>query len=218
MNRKQLVSALKDLDIPIKGPETEEELQALLNKALKEISQPETLEALESRMVSKSFACVGIFVDFAEVSCELCLDQVACVKKFIENFKGDFRALDKIESELQAKEEARETDLKALEEATKVEKKKVKEAKKKEKQLPLISGYNPAQGIGVYEVPIPVNASDEEYPFYEAILFAVVPQTVGELRAIIEEFCGMPETEKDKIEVVKSVIDILVKNKVIALL
>lgn len=222
MNRKQLVAALQPLQIPLTGKETEEELQTLLNKSLTEIGtkQQETLDTLEERMVTNPFECIGIFVDLTNPSCVLCVDKKDCVTKFINYFKEDFGVLEKIEADLEATQQAKETNLEVAKEAIKKERKSQKEKKKmgeKKKETVIVEGYNPEQKIGVYDVPLPVPEKDEEYPFYEAIMVSRIPSTVAELRVIVEEFCDCPEKEEDKIALVKDVLDVLLKNGIIGL-
>lgn len=167
---KSVVTQLKGMGVDIKTlkSDTDDALQRKVNEALQKLPSPEVMKKLDSISPDKLVtvmkqSCLGVFVDLSDVSCVRCKDNQACVTAFLKNVKGEFADFDKVVAE------------------TKVEEKKpVKET------VTPVSRYEPKRAVFVRDVKNPNPKGD---PYHDAIQRVLddQPETLAELRAIIEE-------------------------------
>lgn len=157
------VKALKD--------DTDSELQRKVNEAIHGLPTPEIikqLEAIDPNKLTNTLKqdCLGIFVDFADVSCVHCPDAKACVSAFVNNLQGGFTRFQTV--------------------MTDGEGDKPKLANKAESKPPAASRYEPERLVFVRDVQNPNSKGDDYYRTIQRVLDDQ-PENLAELRAIVEQ-------------------------------
>jgi len=167
---RSIVSQLKSAggDIKVFKSDTDDVLQRRVNDAIQALPSDEVLARLEAVDPVKLVAvakrdCLGIFVDFRDISCVRCPDAVKCASTFIANLRSGFRDLpDSVRSPLVAtKEEAPE-------------------------KKPGILKYDPKALVFVRDVKNPNPKGDEYHDAFQRILDEQ-PETMVEVKKILEE-------------------------------
>lgn len=173
MDRKALkviAAQLKEMgaDLKVLKSDTDELLQKKVNEALQALPPPDVVKKLETISPEKLVTilkkdCLGVFIDLKDVSCVKCKDNEECAQKFIQNVRGGMPGLEKALPD-------KEPD---------------KKPEKKGKLVP-VTKYNPDRLMFVRDVKNPNPKGDDYHDTIQAILDKQ-PETLGEMRAIVEE-------------------------------
>jgi hypothetical protein len=213
MDRSTLVGLARMLkgagsDVKALKSDTDEQLQKKVNEAIQQLPSDEIVKKLEAVDPNKLVAvlkrdCLGIFVDFSDVSCIRCPDASQCVAKFIENLKGGMAELKGAMPDAKA-----ETKLDTKTESAKISP---------------VTRYEAKRLVFVRDVKNPNPKGDDYYDTIESVLDKQ-PETLGELRAIVEkdfdfdgdgDFMKFVTALRDKKEgVIKLDVDLSEDNKV----
>lgn len=167
---KSIAAQLKQAGSPLKvlKSDSDADLQNKVDDALRNLPSAEVLKKIESidpnklvNVLKKS--CIGVFVDFQDVSCVRCADAVSCVAAFTKNLKGGM------------------VDVKgAISDAPVDDAPKATAAK-----LAPVTRYDAARDIWIRDVKNPNPKGDDYHDTIERVL-RNQPETLGELRAIVE--------------------------------
>lgn len=206
-----LARMLKDAGSDMKAlkSDTDEQLQKKVNEAIQQLPVPEIVKKLEAIDPNKLVAvlkrdCLGIFVDFSDVSCVRCPDAKQCVSKFIENLKG---GMDDLKGAMPDDGGKPKPDAKA----------------KLRAKLPPVTRYEAKRLVFIRDVKNPNPEGDDYHDTIDSVLNEQ-PETLGELRAIVEkdfDFDGDGDFMKfvtalrdEKEGVIKLDVDLTEDNKV----
>jgi len=209
MDRAALKSVAAQLkgagsDVKVLKNDTDDVVQRKVNEALRRLPSAEVLKKLEAidpnQLVSTlKLSCLGVFIDLSDVSCSRCPDAVSCATKFIENLKGGFSHLDHV-----------------------VAKPEVAVATKLAAKLTAVTRYEAGRLVFVRDVKNPNTKDDDLYDTIERVL-RVQPETLGELRAIVErdftlegdaDFMKFVTALRDPVEgIIKLDVDLTEENK-----
>lgn len=204
---KVIVSQLQEMgsDIKVFKSDTDEALQKKVNEALKALPPPSVMQKLESIVPEKLITvlkkdCIGIFIDLSDISCVRCKDVGTCARQFLSNVKGEFGDI-----------------AKALPEAKTEEKPKAEKTK-----IKAVTRYEEGRLVFVRDVKNPNPEGDPYHDTLQAVLDEQ-PETLGELRAIVErdfdiesdgDFMKFVTSMRDPAEgVIKLDVDLSEKNK-----
>ncbi len=206
--------ALKDLakerGVKVKNKHTADDIRKNVNKDLIGL-QKGTPEALAGVDLTQIKDCVGLFIDFRDVSCVKCTTQEDCLKKFSKHQADGFKAFSGIRIEVEVQEQAAKVDAKDV---PKEEKKKPKAKKKGKKKKS--SGYDLDRKIDVYDEFL--DNKDDLYSVAK-IVKKRVPATIGALQTIIlSAYDPEEDTDESRAQLTKEFIDVFVEWDLIELL
>ncbi len=164
---KAMASQLQSAGIAIKvmKNDTDEQLQRKVNDALQALPSAEVMKKLETVDPNKLVSvlgrdCIGLFVDFSDVSCVRCADAAGCVTAFIKNVSNPPDLGRAMPDGVAAKSEARST-------------------------IPPVTKYDPSRLVFVRDVKNPNPKGDDLHDTIQKVLDDQ-PDTLGELRKIVE--------------------------------
>jgi hypothetical protein len=145
-------------------------LQRKVNEAIQQLPPAEVVKQLEALDPEKlvntlKLDCLGIFVDFSDVSCVRCVDAKSCVAKFISNVQGGFAHLKGAAPSA---------------EATKAKVEPVKAG------IVPVTRYEKNRLVFVRDVDNPNPKGDDYHDTFNSIL-AEQPETLEQLRDLVEE-------------------------------
>lgn len=163
-----IIGQLKGAGVGIKAmkADTDEDLQRKVNEAIQKLPSGDELKLLESVDPNKLVTvlqrdCIGLFVDFSDVSCIRCPDASTCVSQFLKNL----RAMPDLS--------------RAMPEADKAK------AEAKPTLVP-VTRYAPGRPVWVRDVPNPNPKGDDYYDTIQRIL-TKQPENLEEMREIVQE-------------------------------
>lgn len=169
---KGIASQLKGAgsDVKVLKSDTDEALQKKVNEALQKLPSAEVLKTLESIDPNKLVNvlkqdCLGVFIDLSDVSCVRCPDAPRCVTKFVANLRGGMAGL----QGAMAKDGGEE-----------------KKGAAAVAKLTAVTRYEPGRLVFIRNVPNPNPEEDDYHDTIQRVLDEQ-PETLGELRAIVEE-------------------------------
>lgn len=197
MDRKALkavAAQLKDAGVELKVLKSDDDttLQKKVNDALQKLPPADIVSKLESIDPTKLLPvlqrdCVGLFVDFSDVSCVRCKDVPTCVREFIKNVTGGgiVQLAPAMKTEEKKKPKTEEKKPSADEEETEVE-----------------LGYEPKRAVFISNVKNKNKKGDDFYDTVQAILDEV-PENMKQLRKIIAR-----DFEQDDNEFLESLLSL----------
>lgn len=155
-------------DVKALKRDTDADLQKKLNEALQRLPPAEVVKQLEAidpnKLVNElKLSCLGIFIDLTDVSCVHCPDAKACAGKFIENVSGGFAHV----------------------KGAAASKQEVKDETPKPSLVP-VTRYEAGRQLFVRDVKNPNPKGDDYHDSIQRVLDEQ-PETLGELRAILED-------------------------------
>jgi hypothetical protein len=155
-------------DIKVLKSDTDEALQRKVNDALQRLPSADVLKKLESidpnRLTNVlKRDCLGIFVDFSDVSCVRCPDAVGCVSKFIGNLKDGMASVQDAVATVGDKK-----------------------PEPKAEPATAVTRYEPKRLVFIRDRPNPNTKGDDYYDTIQRVLDDQ-PENLGELRAIVEQ-------------------------------
>lgn len=173
MDRPTLISIARLLqgagsEVKALKRDTDAELQKKLNEALQRLPSAEVVKQLEAidpnKLVNElKLSCLGIFIDLSDVSCVHCPDAGTCAKKFIENIQGGFSHV----KAAAGKPEAAKPDA-------------------PKPSITPVTRYEASRAVFVRDVKNPNPKGDDYHDTIQRVLDEH-PETLGELRAILED-------------------------------
>lgn len=171
MDRKMLKEIAFELkgagaDIKVLKSDTDDVLQRKVNEALQKLPPEDVVKKLEQVDPTKLVTvlkrdCLGLFVDFSDVSCVRCTDASACVKLFVGNLKG-------------------------MPDLSSAKADQPKEVAKGAPKASPASRYEPDRRVFVRDVPNPKPEGDDYHDTIDRVL-EKQPETLKELRALVEQ-------------------------------
>ena len=172
MDRPTLIGItrlLKDAGSDVKAlkSDSDSDLQKKLNDAIQRLPPAEVVKQLEAIDPNKlvgalKLDCLGIFIDLTDVSCVHCPDAKMCAGKFIENIRGGFAHVKGAETKPEAKAEAPKAGVTP------------------------VTRYEAGRLLFVRDVKNPNPKGDDYHDSIQRVLDEQ-PETLGELRAILED-------------------------------
>jgi hypothetical protein len=203
MDRKTLKAIVADLktagaDIKVLKSDDDDALRRKVNETLAALPSPEVLAKLEAINPQKLGVvlgqpdCLGLYIDLRTVDCMVCEDNAACVKKYLENLKGDFSmftaAMEDIKTETAAAAVTKGV-IAAVMTQPAVRGKPIRQKRIK---------YDAKRAIYVMDIENPNTRESDEYEMLQSVLDQV-PRTLKQLRALAEEHYEY-KTEEDFVE------------------
>ena len=179
MDRPTLVGIARLLknagsDVKALKNDTDEALQKKVNEAIQRLPSDEVIKQLEAIDPNKLVNvlkqdCLGIFVDFSDVSCIRCSDAKSCVAAFIKNLQGGFAHLGGTAGATKPIVSMSGTTASAHPAG-----------------LTSVTRYEPKRLVFVRDVPNPNPKGDDYHDTINRVL-EDQPENLKELRAIIEK-------------------------------
>ncbi len=154
---------------------------------------PKALEILSTIDQGSVKGCIGVFINLKAVGCLTCPDKKTCLEQFMENLDNDFSTLKKADDRAAVEEQVKETL--TSEEEIPVKPTKTKKAKGFKGTT---IKYDAKRLIYIPEnAKNPTQKSDPQYVFFKAYLDErTMPETVGELRALITDHFEVSDEEE----------------------
>lgn len=164
-------------DVRVLKTDSDEVLLRKINEAVQKLPDGEILRKLESIDPKKLETvlkrdCIGVFVDFSDISCVRCADASTCVRTFINNLRSRFDSLNGALADPKA-EISGPSNLK-------------ENSKKVSASMVPVTRYERDRLVFVRDVPNPNPKGDDYHDTIQRILDDQ-PDNLGELRAIVEQ-------------------------------
>lgn len=170
MDRATLKEIAANVQVKVLKSDSDADLQRKINDAIQKLPSGTVLKQLESIDPVKLTTvlkrdCIGIFVDFSDISCIRCADAKQCVRQFVDNLRDGMSAVKGAAAADEAEVEPKPSS---------------------QSKLTPVTRYDPKRAMWVRDVKNPNPKTDDYYDMIQRVL-DTQPETLGQLRTIVEQ-------------------------------